>query len=479
MSEPRARKWIVALVACAAVFPMAGLHAEDWPQWRGVARDAVWNESGVVDRFAEGGLLVKWRAPVRGGFAGPVVAGGRVFVLDYQETEGSRTMDGMERLVALDEETGTQLWEREWPATYRNLQWKFANGPRATPAVDGNRVYVFGAAGMLLCFDTGTGELVWQVDTTVDYDLTVPVYGISQSPLVEGDHLIILLGGEPDAKIVAFDKATGAEAWRALDAQLRGRLFLAHRHRRRRRPATDRLARHGHHVARSADRRRLLEPGLPGRRRDNDCHAGLERALPLVVSQFHNGAMMLALNPDRPAARLLWQGSARVEWPDQTDTLHALLSTPIVSGDYLYGVGSYGELRGIDATTGERLWQSDRMTVQKRFGTAYFVRNGDRYFVTNDEGFLIIAPVYAGGVPGDRSDPAAAAHDPHARRRHRPLGRPRGALGASRFRQPPRSGAQRRRGDPAVARGRRLLAVRVATPRRTETGERVIIETHR
>ena len=87
--------------------------------------------------FPDDGLIVKWRAPVRAGFAGPAVADGRVFVLDYQETPGTRTMDGRERLVALDEETGAVLWTREWPATYRNIVPVFATGPRATPTVDG------------------------------------------------------------------------------------------------------------------------------------------------------------------------------------------------------------------------------------------------------------------------------------------------------------------------------------------------------
>ena len=151
------------------------LRAEDWPQWRGVNRAAVWNESGVVKDFSDSGLLVKWRAPVRGGFAGPAVADGRVFILDYQETPGTRTMDGDERVMAFDEETGALLWEQAWPASYRNLQVKFATGPRAVPTVDGNRVYVLGAAGMLSSFDTETGTLLWRVDTVATYGATVPV----------------------------------------------------------------------------------------------------------------------------------------------------------------------------------------------------------------------------------------------------------------------------------------------------------------
>ena len=111
----------------------------------------------------------------------------------------------------------------------------------------------------------------------------------------------------------------------------------------------------------------------------------------LLVSQFYNGSMMMRLNQDRPAASMLWQGGARSEMPDQTDGLHALITTPLIIGDYIYGVGSYGELRGLDARTGERLWMSDEMTAQARWGAAFFVRHGDRYFVNNDDGYLLIA----------------------------------------------------------------------------------------
>ena len=115
MSDRRAPRRMIAAFAWAVVCCLtAVLDAEDWPQWRGIDRAAVWRESGIVERFAEGGLIVKWRTPVRAGFAGPAVADGRVFVLDYEETPGSRTMDGHERLVALDEETGAVLWTREW-----------------------------------------------------------------------------------------------------------------------------------------------------------------------------------------------------------------------------------------------------------------------------------------------------------------------------------------------------------------------------
>jgi hypothetical protein len=111
----------------------------------------------------------------------------------------------------------------------------------------------------------------------------------------------------------------------------------------------------------------------------------------LLVTQFYRGSLMMQLDQDSPDAELLWKGQSRSEMPDETDGLHSLITTPWIDGDHVYGVGSYGELRGLDARTGERLWMSADMTVQDRWGTAFAVRQGDRYFVVNDDGVLINA----------------------------------------------------------------------------------------
>src|SRR5207245_990046 len=112
---------------------------------------------------------VRWRTPVKAGYAGPAVAGGRVFVTDFTSGLGAdsnpldrRVVDraGTERVLALDEETGRILWTREWPANYAGIM--YANGPRATPTVDGDRVYIQGTTGMLLCLNVRSGEIVWQ-----------------------------------------------------------------------------------------------------------------------------------------------------------------------------------------------------------------------------------------------------------------------------------------------------------------------------
>ena len=377
------------VVACAVLCVSVGLSADDWHQWRGVDRLGVWEETGIVDELPAQ-LVVKWRATINSGYSGPAVAAGRVFITDWAEDPQSRTMDGTERVLALDEQTGEVLWTREWPTSYRMLQGSYATGPRATPTVDGDRVYVVGATGMLSCLDVETGDVIWRQNYVEDYGTSVPTWGITSAPLVDGDRLIAIVGGEPDALVVAFDKHTGDEMWRAIEVV--GELG------------------YGQPVIYEAGGVRQLiiwhpaalaalapETGEVYWEQPWDVGMGLSIATPvksgdyLLVSHFLNGSMMLRLNADRPAATMLWRGQSRSELPDQTDGLHSLITTPLIIGDYVYGVGSYGELRGLDARTGERLWMSPEMTAQARWGTAFMVRHGDRHFVNNDDGDLIIA----------------------------------------------------------------------------------------
>ena len=221
--------------------------------------------------------------------------------------------------------------------------------PARRPPSTANRVYILGAAGTLSCFDTATGDLVWRVDTVADYGVTVPVFGVSQSPLVEGEHLIALLGGEPDAMVVAFDKATGAETWRAIE--------------------TTSEAGYSSPIVIDAGGVRQLIVWYPAAvtsldpatgniwwQHDFPVPSGYTIGTPvrngryLLVTQMENGGLMLALNPDRPAARLLWEGAN----PNRTDRppQRSLISTPVVAGDAIYGLNSYGEFRGVDARNG-------------------------------------------------------------------------------------------------------------------------------
>jgi len=362
--------------------------ADDWPEWRGKGRIGIWTESGVLEKFPEKGLTVAWRTPINGGFAGPAVAAGRVFVTDFKKSAG---MKGTERALCLDEKSGKIIWTREWDADYRGIS--YASGPRATPTVDGERVYIVGGSGILLCLDTRTGNVIWQKDYVKDYGMQMPTWGISGAPLVDGGRLIAIVGGQPDAKVMAFDKMTGKEIWRALPSDSEQGysqpvIFEAGGIRQliiwhptavvALDPATGKV--HWQQPFRVNLSMSLATPVLSGSR--------------LLVSSFYNGSMLLDLASDK--ASVMWKGKSDSEI--NTDGLHAVVNTPVINGDYIYGICSYGQFRCLNLKTGERVWETMEVTKEKaRWASGFIVRNGDRYFINNDRGELIIAKLSANG----------------------------------------------------------------------------------
>lgn len=370
------------LAVSAVLLATLSLHAEDWPEWRGAGRTGVWKETGIVERFASAALTPKWRTPIGGGFAGPAVAAGRIYVTDYVAAAGNK---GIERAHCLDEQTGKILWTREWPASYQGIS--YAYGPRATPTVDGDRVYVVGASGLLLCLNARTGAVLWQKDYVRDFGATMPVWGIAGAPIIDGNRLIAIVGGQPDAKVAAFDKLTGKELWRSLPSDTEqgySQPLLIE-------SSGVRQLIVWHPAALSS-----LDPatGKPLWQEPFRINLGVALASPvfdrarLLVTSFYNGSLLMQL--DGAHAKKLWQGKSASEI--KTDGLHSVVNTPVIDGDYIYGICSYGQFRCLNAKTGERVWETLEVTKEKaRWASGFIVRNGDRYFINNDRGELIIA----------------------------------------------------------------------------------------
>lgn len=381
---------VAPLVAVLLSIVTAGgpLLADDWPEWRGPEGRAVWSEDGIVETFPKAGLTVRWRTSVKEGYAGPAVAGGRVFVADYERQQQTGRLGGLERLLALDQNTGEILWSHSWKVNYSSIMASYAEGPRAVPTVDGERVYVVGAGGHLLCLDNGTGKVLWQKHYPTDYDVGVPIFGFSSSPIVNGDLLIAIVGGEPDALVVAFDKRTGEEIWRALEASSEpgyAQPTIVEMHGRRQLLIW-------HPLAISS-----LDPDsgnvlwhFPYEAKDT-----LSVATPMVendrlfLTQFYGGAIMLEIDKET-GPRELWRKKGQSEMPGDTEALHSLITTPIFEDGIVYGIDSYGELRALEAATGERLWEDKTMARQGRWGSAFFVKHDDRWIVFNDLGELIL-----------------------------------------------------------------------------------------
>ncbi|MHB0957872.1 MAG: PQQ-binding-like beta-propeller repeat protein [Pirellulaceae bacterium] len=377
--------WVRAMLVLA--LPTLA-QADDWPQWLGPQRDSVWRETGILATFPASGPSVLWRQPLGTGFAGPAVANGRVFVMDYQTDttpppSASRRdkLNGTERLVCFSATDGKLLWEHAYARSY-NLS--YAAGPRATPTVDGDRVYSLGAEGNLHCLRVADGSLVWSRDLPHDYGFETPLWGFACHPLVDGEKLICLVGG-PGSVVVAWNKHTGQELWRALSAPEAG---------------------YSSPVIIHAGGARQLIIWHPESVNSLDPETGqlywseslkpdwnMSIATPrsdgkfLFVGAIVLKSVCLQLDPDRPAAEVVWFGKKGVGLAPTT-------STPFLENGYMYGVDREGELRGIELATGKQVWTTFAATTSGRAtdnATAFLVKQADHFFIFNELGQLIIA----------------------------------------------------------------------------------------
>jgi outer membrane protein assembly factor BamB len=385
---------IFLLLCCSA-------RGDDWPQWLGPQRDGVWRETGILDKFPKGGPKVRWRTPIGAGYSGPAVAKDRVYVIDRILAEGAANPDnpfdpsvrvpGKERILCLSEKTGELLWKHEYDCPYRI---SYANGPRATPVIHEGRVYTLGAMGHLFCLKAEDGKVIWSKDLVTDCKARVPLWGFAAHPLIDGDKLICLVGGK-DRIVVAFDKNTGAEKWHALSFQKRD----------------TQIGYCPPMIYTFGDKRQLiiwhpesvngLDPQTGELYWSQPFNVKAHLTIPtprqagdlLFVTSFYNGAMMLKFDGDKPS--VLWQSEVASELPERTDTLNSIIPTPFLRDGYIYGVCSYGELRCLRARDGKRIWMSLKATEvpdeKVRWANAFLIAQGDRFFLPNEKGDLIIA----------------------------------------------------------------------------------------
>lgn len=373
------------------------VQAEDWPQWRGPQRDGVWRESGIRTDLPAGGAKELWRVPVALGYAGPAVADGKVYLFEYELSDGEiknqpgrrKQLQGVERLRCLHAETGSELWKYEYPRAYAI---SYPSGPRCTPTVDGDRVYILGAEGDLTCLRTQDGSKAWSKSFSEDFGVKTPIWGHSAHPLVEGDTLYCVVGGEGSIA-VAFDKATGKEKWRALSAGEPGYC-----------PPT---------METIAGKRQLLifyptaVAGLDPSSGQELWSVPIEPAYAMAIAQplvlgdrmFASGykASVCFALPTSASPDVFWSGTPKT-------SVSSSNVTPIYDGQAIYGVDAdSSSLAAVNPATGERYWQTKAPTVGEgnrgRHGTAFIIRQGDtdRYWLFGETGDLILAKLSPAG----------------------------------------------------------------------------------
>ena len=345
------------------------LRAQDWPQFLGPARDGVYPGTNLAVAWPKEGPPTLWRKDVGQGFSGPVVANGKVLFF--------HRLGDKETLECLETTNGNRVWLFDYPTTY-GASYVSDQGPRATPCMTGNRVYTYGAEGMLHCVNLVSGQKIWSVDAIKDFGARKSFFGIACSPVIEGKLVLLDVGGTK-AGIVAFDAETGAVAWKTPPAEasyssptvvaVRGKRYAFF------------FTRGGLATVDPATGKVLWEfPWRPA------IDASVNAATPLVINDliflstsYDRGAVLLRFDEAKPQP--VWSGD---------DQLSNHYATSVHHGGFLYGYHGRQEegceLRCVDLQTGKVMWSMER------FGAGTITLAGRDLLLLTEKGELIKAP---------------------------------------------------------------------------------------
>jgi outer membrane protein assembly factor BamB len=385
MAEEPAKRAATPATSSSATSSMAGRQTgSDWPCFLGPTGDSKSSERGILTKWPDTGPPLVWQLPLGTGYGMPTIKSGRLFQFDRAGAKA--------RLRALESRTGKPLWTFEYDSDFEDL-YGYDNGPRCSPLVDDDRVYLFGAEGLLHCLRASDGKLIWKVDTAADFGVIQNFFGVGSSPVVEGDLLIVQVGGSPPESksvpigrldqvegngsgIVAFDKLTGKVRYKI----------------------TNELASYASPTLATIDGRRwcfvFARGGL----------VGFEPASGKVDFQFPWRASILesvnASNPVvvgnqvfisetyGPGSALLRvkPGEAEVVWSDlkrrRDKAMQTHWNTPVHHEGYLYASSGRhtenAELRSIELATGRVAWsQPDLTRCSLLFVDGHFVCLGE------------------------------------------------------------------------------------------------------
>ncbi|HEX5444976.1 MAG TPA: PQQ-binding-like beta-propeller repeat protein [Pirellulales bacterium] len=335
---------------------------DDWPAFLGPTGDSKSRETGILTDWPEAGPPLVWQKRVGDGYGMPAISRGRLL----QFAAAGPQM----RLLCLNSETGDELWKFEYDSDYRDL-YNYDNGPRCAPLVDGDRVYIYGAEGILHCLRVTDGKVLWKVDTAEKFGVVQNFFGVGSTPVIEGNLLIAQVGGSPDesrqlppgqldrvkpngACVVAFDKTTGKVRYQLGDdlasyaspvlATIHGRRWcfvFAREGLLGFEPRSGKLDFHFPWRAKSLESVNASNPVVVGDR--------------VFISETYGpGSALLKVRP----------GGYDVVWSDQEKrrgkTLQTHWNTPIFHEGYLYASSGRhtqnAELRCVELETGNVMW---------------------------------------------------------------------------------------------------------------------------
>lgn len=344
----------------------------EWPQFLGPQRNGRSSETGLLDRFPDGGPKELWRVPGGVGMSGLAISRGRVLTLVQR--------DGKQWLIALDVKSGDSIWQTPLAPEYRN---PMGNGPRATPSINGDHVFVFTGEGILSAHTFADGKPLWSHHVVKELGGKEAEYGMACSPLVVGEQVIVT-AGSPKGTLVAFDTKSGKQLWTA-GSDPAGYSS----------PALLNVGGRSQIVAFTGNSALGVDPtkGSVLWRYPFKTNYECNIAMPLDIngqvflsSGENHGSVLLALKPqgDQFELREVWESFGpksvlRNEW-----------QTSMLLNGYLYGMDNVGgagpitHLTCIDAATGERKWQ------EARFGKGNLIAADGKLFISTMKGEIIL-----------------------------------------------------------------------------------------
>jgi outer membrane protein assembly factor BamB len=368
---------LLVVTCCLIVLPIS-LLAADWPQWRGPNRDGIASGAELPTKWPAEAPTAKWKVVVGGGYSGPAVAGGRVFIMGRVEKD--------EQCLCFDADTGKELWRVGYPEPFKAPDPTAGTGPNATPTVDGDRVYMLGLGGVLQALDVTSGKVLWKHNCQKEYwgekkgplgdDAWFPPCGASASALVDGDTVIVPIGGPKAGAFTGFDRKTGDIRWKALD---------------------DRSSYASPLIAAPSGVKQLI--GFTGTRMVGLRHADREilwdvpfqaRYEQTIITPVVWRDLVIVAGEGKPttAVRITEsQGKVAKEIAWKSDDLKVYLTTPIVFQDHLCGHDTRtNRLVCLDLETGKSVWSSPRITGKYHS----LVLAGGVILVLTSEGELVV-----------------------------------------------------------------------------------------
>lgn len=398
-------KSVVCLI-CSGIF-IFSLSGDDWPHFLGPYGDTSIHEENIQTSFPDSGFPLLWKRTVGGGYSGPAVVDGRVFVMDrlaqpYRpgKVDGNPNfiraeIPGKERVRCIDSSSGELIWEYEYDCPYTTV-FPYAIGPRCTPTVAGQNVYTLGAEGNLFCFDASDGRVRWSKDFKSDYALEIPEWGCAAHPLVYKDLLVCIVGGE-GSTVVAFDQRTGEERWRVLSSSKPGYCppTIAEIH-----GLEQLLVWHGDALV-------SLDPSDGAQHWEAVIKPlyGMAIGAPRVhedlvhVMGYHNVSAAVRVGKGHRTAEVIWGPGPRIGVAGVLNTAH------LDEDGYLYSAGGRRDFYCVDIRTGKRVWESPLPLLDRHgkhstsWPSAFTFHHSpsDKTFIYNDHGELISANLSPSG----------------------------------------------------------------------------------